>query len=493
MGMDVLTGGVDVSASLAQGAIVRHRGILDVPDQMLIVTMAERMSKRMAGILADCLDRYQGNRLIVLDEHIDEEPAPPLSLTDRLAFHVTLDGISTHDIEAVGDANAIDIRDVHVPEKVIEDIVGLAVSLGITSLRAPTFAFNAAKAHAALNQRTRIAEEDIIVAAELVLAPRATQLPQPEEEKTREEPPSEPESMLQQEQQDAHLPEDILLAAIQTALPHDLLSKTGANKAKNPSGSGAGQKRVGNRRGRPLPARDTGAPKGQARVDLMATLRAAVPWQKLRKQGYGHRVGPVILPTDLRYRRYEDLCDRLLIFAVDASGSAAIARLAEAKGAVELLLAEAYARRDHVALVSFRGDTAETLLPPTRSLVQTKRRLAELPGGGGTPLAAGLRQALEIALQANRKGLAPVIIVLTDGRSNVALDGSANRAQAAEDSSQVARQIAHAGIDTILIDTGKRPERALQSLSGSLRGHYVSLPRADAKALSDTVTVALGS
>jgi len=79
-----------------------------------------------------------------------------------------------------------------------------------------------------------------------------------------------------------------------------------------------------------------------------------------------------------------------------------MSRLAEAKGAVELLLSEAYSRRDHVSLISFRGDTAEILLPPTRSLVQTKKRLAALPGGGGTPLASGLVEALKMAHQARR-------------------------------------------------------------------------------------------
>jgi len=108
----------------------------------------------------------------------------------------------------------------------------------------------------------------------------------------------------------------------------------------------------------------------------------------------------IVRPADIHLSRYETRRDRLLIFTVDASGSAALARLAEAKGAVELLLAQAYARRDQVALVAFRGDGAETLLPPTRSLVQAKRRLAGLPGGGGTPLAAGLLAAGEMAAHA---------------------------------------------------------------------------------------------
>ena len=119
-----------------------------------------------------------------------------------------------------------------------------------------------------------------------------------------------------------------------------------------------------------------------------------------------------------------------MIFTVDASGSAAMARLGEAKGAVELLLAQAYARRDHVALVAFRGETAETILQPTRSLVQTKRQLASLAGGGGTPLAAGLKAALDLAQQARGRGLTPTIITLTDGRANLALAGTASRVPA---------------------------------------------------------------
>ena len=123
--------------------------------------------------------------------------------------------------------------------------------------------------------------------------------------------------------------------------------------------------------------------------------------------------------------------------------------------------------------------------------MQTKRRLAALPGGGATPLASGLHTALETAVQSQRKGLSPVLILLTDGRSNIALNGAANREEATRDATRIANQIARAGIDSIVIDTGRRPETALRQLSASLRGRYVSLPRADARKLSDTVADAL--
>ena len=488
MTQDTLSGGIDVSQSLSEGTLVRQKGLLEGYDTQFVLPMAERTPPLMAAQLATALDAKRGLRLIALDEHSEDEPPAPLALQERLAFHISFDGLGLHDVGAVAQPELVhsDPRNTRITGEALNTLTTLAVSLGITSLRAPLLALTAARAHAALHGRDEVAEPDIQAAAELVLAPRATQFPQ--EHQDPPPPPEEQRDETQSTSQQTTLPDEILLEAIETALPSDLLHKTDSNTGKS-AGSGAGQKRIGNRRGRPLPARGTAS--GDARVDLIATLRAAVPWQTLRRATQPDRTGPIIHPSDLRHRRYEELSDRLLIFAVDASGSAALARLAEAKGAVELLLAEAYARRDHVALISFRGDGAETLLPPTRSLVQTKRRLAALPGGGGTPLAAGLRNGLETALKAQRKGMSPVLILLTDGRSNVALDGSADRAQAASDASDMARHIARAGIDSIVIDTGRRPERALRDLSLSLRGRYVSLPRANAQALSETVSAAL--
>ena len=226
------------------------------------------------------------------------------------------------------------------------------------------------------------------------------------------------------------------------------------------------------------------------RIDIIGTLRAAAPWQTIRKQASG-RDGLQIRPADIKIKRFEEKSDRLLIFAVDASGSSALTRLAEAKGAVELLLAQAYSRRDHVALVAFRGTDAELLLPPTRSLVQTKRRLAALPGGGGTPLAAGLMTAFEQATQATQRGMTPTIAILTDGRANITLDGRADRKQAALDAQQIARILRTHCTDAIVIDTGNRPEPALRDLARTLDAAYLPLPRADADRLSKSVSAVL--
>ncbi|MEM6490223.1 MAG: VWA domain-containing protein, partial [Pseudomonadota bacterium] len=277
--------------------------------------------------------------------------------------------------------------------------------------------------------------------------------------------------------------------------PADMLAKLAAGRAPRraaaAAGSGAGK--TGNRRGRPLPSR-AGRLDGVSRIDLIATLRAAAPWQRVRRAlaaGADDAERLLVRRGDIRTRRYRERSDRLLIFVVDASGSAAMARLAEAKGAVELLLGEAYARRDHVALVAFRGQGGDLLLPPTRSLVQTKRRLAALPGGGGTPLAAGLKTAMEVAVQASSRGMTPSLALLTDGRANIALDGRADRKQAAEDAQGLARAVRATATPALVIDVGARPQTPLRALADEMAAPYLPLPRADATRLSSAVSAAL--
>ena len=490
MTKQVLDGDVDVSATLGSGTVLMQRGLLARGPSMLVLPMAERASVYLSARLGQALDASEGHLLLALDESAENDEALPARLADRCAFEVILDDIALGDIRPPNLPDDIAslqkaARRVIIPPDIIEQLVMLAVSSGITSLRAPSFALRAAGAHAALNGRTTLDTDDISAAVMLVFAHRATQLPETSEQ--NEPPPPQDQHKTQNQNDGLNIPDDLLVDAINACLPAGLLDRSSAGKGK--TGAGSGAKRAGARRGRPLPAGTSG--NSDASIDLIATLRAAVPWQTLRKRGQPQSIRPVIYPSDLRNRRYETLSDRLLIFVVDASGSAAMARLSEAKGAVELLLAGAYARRDHVALITFRGTKADVLLPPTRSLVQTKRRLAELPGGGATPLASGLTAAFTMAQTASRKGMTPTVITLTDGRANIALDGQPNRPRAASDAQDIARKLANGGIDTLVIDTTLRPDRTLRALADTMRAKYIALPRTDAQSVSAAVSASL--
>ena len=185
-------------------------------------------------------------------------------------------------------------------------------------------------------------------------------------------------------------------------------------------------------------------------------MKAAAPWQRLRGGGSSGGSWRVqVRREDFRIVRFKQPRETLTIFLVDASGSSAFHRLAEAKGAVELLLADCYVRRDQVALLAFRGQGAELLLPPTRSLTRAKRSLAELPAGGATPLAIGLDQACMTGQTAMRRGQSPLLVVLTDGRANVARDGCAGRERAEADALAAARTVRSAGISALLVDTSQ--------------------------------------
>jgi len=162
-------------------------------------------------------------------------------------------------------------------------------------------------------------------------------------------------------------------------------------------------------------------------------------------------------------------------------------RLGEAKGAVELLLADCYIRRDQVALIAFRGQGAQLLLAPTRSLARARRELAQLPGGGGTPLASGLKMALGLVDQAVRDGLAVSLVIMTDGQANVGLDGQGGRQQAREDALRIARLVAARSVKSIVVDMSVRASERATELAASLNGVCISLPFADARRIDQAI------
>ncbi|MCD1627399.1 magnesium chelatase subunit D [Seohaeicola saemankumensis] len=496
-----LFGGIDLAATLAGDRVVLNKGLTATP-AALMLSMAERAGPDLAAKLAQVLDTDQGHCLVMLDEGAgDEETAPP-ALKERLAFHLDLDGIGAQELTTppVNLSDLVTARQrlavITASADDVTSLVTIALRFGIDSLRAPLLALRAARAHAALMGHDRIETTDVTAAASLVYPSRATMIPadeDPQEDAPQDPPPPEDQPAEGENPEPlTGIPDELLIEAVRALLPPHLLDRIIAGAtARGATGSGgAGARHKGNRRGRPLPSRP-GRLDGIARIDLVATLRAAAPWQPMRRTATPDAKGLMIRPADIRLKRYEETSDRLLIFVVDASGSAAMARLGEAKGAVELLLAEAYARRDHVALIAFRGDGAEVLLPPTRSLVQTKRRLAGLPGGGGTPLAAGLKAAGELAVQARGRGLSPTLALLTDGRANIALDGQPNRPRAATDAETLARMLRAQGIAGLVLDVSVRPQEALRGLAAHMGAPYIALPRADAKRLSGAISAAL--
>jgi magnesium chelatase subunit D len=479
--------------------------------------------------------------VIAFDESGADEDRPAGCLMERLALRVDLDPIGRRDtfdagwtVDQVVSAQAR-LGSVTTDGESLEALCGAAVALGIDSLRTPSLALRVARAHAALAGRSAIAEEDIACAARLVLAPRATRMPaaepetdeeeatepseaEPEapeqshgeedsdapageagEEEETPEPPRPPEGQGDEEHERAGDDEqplaEVVLEAARAVIPEGLLDSSHLARAGGARASAgkSGAQFQGGRRGRPAGVR-RGEPGPMARLNVIETLRSAAPWQTVRRRERGERAqGPVQGPLidvrhdDLRVTRFKARRETATLFAVDASGSSALHRLSEAKGAVELLLADCYVRRDQVALVSFRGKGAEVLLPPTRSLVRAKRLLGDLPGGGGTPLAAGIDAVTRLADRVARDGMTPMVVLLTDGRGNVALDGSHDRAAAEHDALAAGRQLRAAGIAALLVDTSPRPRREAIQLAEAMGARHLPLPHGDAASLSAAV------
>lgn len=499
-----LLGGLDLAATLASGRPVAERGVLaDTDGGVLLLAMAERAEPGMAARIAAVIDAREvvlerdglARRLparfglVALDEGIEDEGVAA-ALRDRLAFHIApLPPTPGAALPDIAQARAL-LPSVAVPPEVTQALCGAAVALGIASLRAPMLAQRVAIAAAALAGRDTVLAEDAALAARLVLAPRATRVPEAETPPAEEPPPPEQgdaEDAPKGESTDAPL-EDRVLEAARAVLPENLLAGLGAG-LRDAARRGAPDGRAGARHATPLRGRPAGTRQGElragARLALVDTLRAAAPWQRLRQRAGGPRL--VVKREDIRLRRFDAPQETTAIFVVDASGSAAMHRLAEAKGAVELLLADCYVRRDKVALIGFRGRAAEILLPPTASLVRAKRSLAGLPGGGGTPLAAGLDAARGMVDACRRAGRTPLLVLLTDGRANVARDGTGGRAQAEADALDAAKPLRIAAVPALLVDTAPRPQPFARDLAAAMGARYLPLPMADAARLSVAV------
>jgi magnesium chelatase subunit D len=512
-----LLGGLDLAATLKAGRPVAERGVLAEADGGIAVfAMAERLAPETAARIVAVLDRGEvvlardglslatPTRLaaIALDEAADAEEKLPGALAERLAFFAELGAVRHGEIfvSAIDRAAIAAARDslaqIEIAPEMQAAICGTALALGIGSSRADLLALRAARASAALFGRAAVTGDDVSVACALVLAHRATQVPAPPAEEEQEEsPPPPPEQGDDAEPpSDAATPDkpldDMVLEAAAAAIPPDLLARLKVAKAlggRTASAGKSGALQKSGKRGRPAGIFRGMPGQRNARLNLVATLRAAAPWQRIRAAGAAGAPRVRVLSEDFRVTRFKQRRETTTIFAIDASGSAALHRLAETKGAVELLLADCYVRRDRVSVIAFRAGRAELVLPPTRSLVRAKRALAGLPGGGGTPLATGMDTALALAEAIHRQGGTPTLVLLTDGRANVTRAGIGGRETAEADALDAARRIRATSLRALLVDTGARPTPLAQTLSTAMGAVYLALPRADAATLNRVV------
>ncbi len=522
---EALLGGLDLEATLHQGHRVIRSGALARAHGGFLVAescnlMDDGSANTLLGALEDGVVRIEREGLSLrspaefrlLTSFDPSEGAPRAHLLDRLGLIVMMPTIrasearasivrrhlqpdaETWNDEALLLRGLIESAREQLPHITLGDaqrreLIRMADALGVQGHRADLFAIRVARASAALGLRDEVQREDLELAARLVLLPRATRhpdtthsAPPPEPPASETPPPPDPNDEIEPDSDSVPSEDQLELAeevldSLAVDLPDALSSLSFARQRSGRSGSRGA---TSGQRGRHVSS-VPGLPRGQ-RLDVIATLRAAARWQRVRTR---RRHGIMLTSDDFRIKKYRSKAGALFIFAVDASGSMALNRMRQAKGAVHALLEQAYVNRDRVALLAFRGDEANLLLPPTGSVELLRRAVDQLPTGGGTPIAASLVASLEVADQAKRRGFGNIVLVmLTDGRANVGL--KTDRAGVDAEVKQLARSVAETGIRSLVIDTQRSflSQGNATQLARALGGDYLYLPNAQGTAIA---------
>lgn len=528
-----LLGGLNLDATLRQGQLVMQPGVLARADGGIIyIDGLNLLTDSSANLLLSVLDQGEvrveregislrsAARFRLIASYDPAEGVPRQHLLDRVGLIVPLPGLldvaqrtaviqnnlrasaEMWDDEREFAIGLVKTAREQLPTVQISDVQlrmlsVTALQYGVQGHRVDLFAARAARAAAALNLREVVEDEDLQLAARLVILPRATRIPETPPENAPPPPPPPPppetaDSDSNEEEGETQLPEQLLpppeqiLEALESALPETLEELPFQMVRRGRAGSRGSTEGKRGRHIRSVP----GDPR-RHRIDIVATLRTAAPWQPYRRAnqaGDGQQRNVYLEGSDIRVKQYRSKAGALFCFAVDASGSMALHRMRQAKGAVHALLQQAYVNRDRIALIAFRGNQAELLMPPTQSVELAKRALDVLPTGGGTPLASALLLADDVAQQAASRGIfQTVLVLLTDGRANIPLREGEN---AQEELQKIGRYIAEASIQVIVVDTKRNylSRGEAKTLADWLGAEYAYLPNASGEQIADLAT-----
>ena len=534
---DMLFGSIDIEYAVSKGKRRFLPGILGRADgnilyideanllrQELLMAILDANIAGFNHVERDGISYSQPVHYTVIGTMNPQEGTLPSHLLDRFGMYVDVDNIESVEertelikrvlryerskgefakeyaqsnkelAEQIAAAKAL-LGQVEISEAMMQLAAQMCVQAFCAGHRAEIYLLEAARALAALSQRTYILPKDMQEAAVFVLPHRMRKPPEAEPEEANNSPEQNEDQEQSKDSKDDNQQEDNQSNDQEQQLPPPALDNTDDNSSDDAGDDTENQEQQDNSSSQLAPdeqiaeidksfrlpklvldlgknnaVRRGSGKRSATRTDLKqgryvraelpknkvedlafdATIRAAAPYQRIREDN-GCALN--IQKEDLRQKVREKRIGNTFLFAVDASGSmGARKRMNAVKGAIFYMLQDAYQKRDRVGMLAFRRDKAEVLLPITRSVDLAQKCLAEMSTGGKTPLADGLATALLTLSRLNKrdKELEPILVLVTDGRANAVMEGETDPVGSAL---KIAEKIRKAQITSVVIDT----------------------------------------